>query len=256
MLAHLQAKEIPLAGLRRATFAARKFWQWLCEEGMVVDPSQPLLLRNPRAVAKPTPLAYTATPADILAFVATVTDPDVRFMALAGYFCSLRPFEVCALRPRDFVAGSAAAALDSGDAMQRMSLFARLAVHVHRERAQNGDFHPPKAHSVGYVSAFDARAAQHLVALLNGLDPDALVVKGKPDYCLKRWRKIAWPRLGLTLKDLRRASIYWLGHHTQFSGAPLLLQKHARHKSLDTTQLYLRRPEEPEADWAPLDLDA
>jgi integrase len=49
---------------------------------------------------------------------------------------------------------------------------------------------------------------------------------------------------GITLKDLRRASLYHLGHHTAFSGELTLLMKHARHKEPQTTMLYLRRPDE------------
>jgi hypothetical protein len=256
LLAHLQGLEVPLAGLRRATFAARRFWRWMCEEGMVIDTAQPLVLRNPRGASQPTPLAYTATPDDILRYVSTTQDPVLRLMALAGYFFSLRPFELFALRPRDFVAGTRAQQFDDAEAMRRLRLFDKLVVHVHRERDQANNFHPPKAHSAGHVACFDARAAKALVPLLNAADPEALVLPRRVDWCIKYWSRHALPVLGLTLKDLRRASLYHLGNRTEFAGAGLLLQRHARHKSFDTTQLYLRRPGEDQAEWSPLDLEA
>ncbi len=56
------------------------------------------------------------------------------------------------------------------------------------------------------------------------------------------------------MKDLRRASIYWLGHHTNIG--IIELKSHARHKRVDTTALYLRRPEEQIDELDALDLDA
>jgi hypothetical protein len=55
-------------------------------------------------------------------------------------------------------------------------------------------------------------------------------------------------------KDLRRASLYWLGHETQIS--LLQLMKHARHSSTETTLKYLRRPAESLEEWSVLDLEA
>ena len=253
MLAHLKEKDCSNATILRCNTVLRAFWKWLAEEGHTVDRESPLLLRNPNVKKNKTPLKFTATPENILAWLASTSERDIRFMALAGYFFSLRPQETFALRPRDFIAGSKAQAMDCGDAMKRMKLYDRLAVNIHRQRVQDGSFAEPKVHSSGHVSCFDEKAAGLLVDLLKGLDKDTPLIHQLPDWSGKRWLRLGYP--DLKLKDLRRASIYWLGHKTEFSGNPILLQKHARHSDLDTTGLYLRRPGESETEWEELDLN-
>ena len=56
------------------------------------------------------------------------------------------------------------------------------------------------------------------------------------------------------MKDLRRASLYWLGHHTQLG--LIELKSHARHSKSDTTLLYLRRPNEELDEVDDLNLEA
>ncbi len=72
------------------------------------------------------------------------------------------------------------------------------------------------------------------------------------------WSKM-WKKAGInkiTLKDLRRASLYWLGHYSELNFVDL--KNHARHSQPSTTPLYVRRPEEAfdEVGGAMLDLDA
>ena len=51
---------------------------------------------------------------------------------------------------------------------------------------------------------------------------------------------------GMTLKDLRRASLYWLGHYSSVD--LVALKNHARHRNVETTSLYTRRPLEDVSD--------
>lgn len=238
--------DIPLSTstIRECNNALRSFWKWLAEEQLV--PGTQLLLRYPPAEDgdDETPLAYAITPQDVLDFVARQRSLEIKALVLLGYFFSLRPQEVFALRPADFVAGSAAAELECCQAAQRAGLFGRLAVHVQRQRPAAGAPRAPKASSRGWVACFDKAAAGLIVDLLNARqDAD------EPLFAQLDNRKIyrLWEDGGIegvALKDLRRASIYWLGHHSKLQGEPINLQKHARHKSLETTNLYLRRPKE------------
>ncbi len=58
---------------------------------------------------------------------------------------------------------------------------------------------------------------------------------------------------GVNVKDRRRASFYYLGHYSNLT--PLQLMKHARHREVETTMLYCRRPDEIlDLDDAPLSL--
>ena len=86
----------------------------------------------------------------------------------------------------------------------------------------------------------DKDAATLLSEMVRNAENSLIIDTFKPDYWVKKWSKYGIP--GVTLKDLRRASLYWLGHYSNltFNG----LRNHARHTNYDTTLLYTRRPEE------------
>jgi hypothetical protein len=143
--------------------------------------------------------------------------------------------------------------------MKEMKLFNRLVVHI-REQKTDGKIgssasSEPKAHSKGWVGCFNEQAAREIVELLTGFGPTQPLFSVTNNRTLyKYWQQDGIQ--GITLKDLRRASLYWLGHHSNFSKEPIKLMKHARHKRIDTTMLYLRRPEESLEGNLVLDLDA
>jgi len=223
---------------RKAVSALRAFYKFLEEEGIVYT-GVPLRLRCPPRPLRNTPLARVVTPEEVLAFARTATS-DVGLMAVIGYFFSLRTYEVMALRPIDFVAGSAAQALECCRVMNRFGLFSRLAVRIHRQRAGDGAFTEPKRASFGHVACFHRVAAEWLVERLNERSRCDLLFPSLPDVNITRWRRYGMP--GLTMKDLRRASLYHLGYH---AGVELIaLKGHARHRFATTTELYLRRPPE------------
>ena len=266
-----EGKNPPL--IREINNALRRFWTWLCEEHLVANKT-PLLLCAPVSEdgdEGETPLPHTVDPADVLKFVRNLTQPPawgkrkdppfdaraVKLMALLGYFFSLRPQEVFALTGADFIAGKAAAALAPCKAMADLKLFSRFAVNVQRQRTAKGKLKSPKAHSKGWVATFDREAAELLVELLNASEDLSAPLFALPNRQLYvHWAKATQGKslAAIDLKDLRRASLYHLGHHTPFQGSPILLMKHARHKELETTMLYLRRPEE-EAVRSPGKLD-
>lgn len=247
--------------IRGCNNALRGLWTWLLEEHLVTG-SEQLHLRAPLAEDDEgaTPLPRPVPPEEVLQFVRTVTRKpakgkhkqsdavrNAKLLALLGYFFSLRPQESFGLTPADFRAGPVAQALACGKAMQGLQLFDRLAVDVQRQRTHRGSLTPPKAHSKGYVSCFNAEAAQLLVGLLNEqADTTKGLFKVRNRELYKQWALVTEDTslADIDLKDLRRASLYYLGHETGFQGAHILLMKHARHKEFETTMLYLRRPEE------------
>jgi hypothetical protein len=115
---------------------------------------------------------------------------------------------------------------------KKAKLFDRLAVRVERQR-HGHDEYDPKADNIGWVACFDAKAAKEIVKLAQTVE-----FKYRMDSYQRRWKHL---KLGFTLKDLRRASLYWLGHHSKLSVVEL--RNHARHSSLETTSLYVRRPD-------------
>lgn len=225
----------------------RLFWKWLDDEGLAEGL---LKLTGGFKTKQRTPLKITIKPEEILSF--KPERDDIRLLALIGYFFSLRPQEVIALRPMDFKAGSATSDIECCKALGSAGLYNRLAVYIHRQRTNKG-FRKPKMNSIGWVGCFDERAARELVKLMVGRPHDQPLFEHGLFWYIKLWKRHGLPNT--VTKDMRRASLYHLGH---YSDLPVVaLKNHARHQNMETTMLYTRRPEElGENDWGHLDLDA
>jgi integrase len=238
--------------IRQAYVALRSFWAYLSEEGVIVT-DKVLRLRNPPPAKKSTPLARVISPDEVLTFAKTpgISRPLI-LMALLGYFFSLRPNEIFALRKRQFRAGTGAAGLECCKTAAQYGLFDRLAVRVESQRNPAGDEKAPKtAVSKAWVACFNKEAAELVVGLLKDTEPDALLFNEyRPDWYLKMWA--AGGIKDTVLKDMRRASLYWLGH--KIAMQPLHLRHHARHARFETTLLYVRRPDEETGSYVELDL--
>lgn len=238
----------------KTNVALTMFYTYLVEVERRVQPGLVLHLRTPLrkwTAEEETPLRFPVTPRALLD-AAEGKPRHIELVALLGYFFSLRPQEVFALRPSDFRAGSAVEQLECAAKMREFGLYSRFAVRVARQRDERGD-RPPKARSGGWVACFDAEAARRIVDLMRGHPPDERLFDKS-----NSWMYVAWHKAGMpcTIKDLRRASLYWLGHHTPFQDAETPLMKHARHRNAVTTRLYLRRPAEELDEFGSLDLDA
>lgn len=254
LLEHLKAKGVSAHEILRCNTSLSGLWGWLQDEG-IVPAWTTVRLRRPRMVAAPTPLKYTLRPETVVEFAAKA-EPEIAFMALAGFFFSLRTQELFGLTRADFRGGSHVEVLECAKVMRKAGLYDRLVVHITKQYAKStGDrAAPPKNHSKGWVACFNEAAARQLVALVAQLAEtrgSGTLVRFTPDYNLARWGRSGIR--GVTLKDLRRASIYWLGHHTSMD--LIELRSHARHRKVETTALYLRRPEEFLDELDALDLD-
>lgn len=235
-----EAQGVSEANRIHARTALRKWWKWLGDTRRIL-PGLDLPLDSTRRTAQLTPLAYTLTPDEVLKFATACTDERMRLMALLGYFASLRPQELFALHRADFTAGPAAADKECCRVMAKHGLFGKLLVNIHQQMTQAGELVPPKAFSRGLVAIFNETAATMIrTSLLARKDPDKLLFDFKPNWNAELWKRGGIP--GLTLHDLRKASIYWLGH---YGGLEVVqLKNHARHSKIDTTMLYCRRPTE------------
>jgi integrase len=223
------------------------FWTFLAEEKDLTVGS--LRLRGGVKRSDETPLKFTITPEDILKF--NPARLEVRFFTLVGYFFSLRPQEILALKPSDFIAGSKATELDASKAMADAGLYNKLAVFIDKQLSSVGET-TPKSGSKGWVTCFNEQAAKEIVAILRQLPRNERVIKVGLDRFLKVWKEQGIPKT--VTKDLRRASLYWLGHYSKTT--PIALKNHARHKNIETTMLYVRRPEDERYELSSFDLDA
>ncbi len=249
MTEHLLALEVTPPVINVCNFSLRGFWRYLFEERVVFE--RELILRTPQGVrSEVTPLKYTLTPDEVLAFVRTCSDSQVRLMALVGYFHSLRSQELFALKKTDFRTGPKLVSLEAIKAFERAGLYTRLVVRIERQRTNSGKPKKPKANSIGWVGCFNEEAARLIVGELNELDEEDLIrQKNRETYRL--WERIGIP--DITLKDLRRASLYWLSHNTSL--LPAQLMHHSRHRSIESLNEYLRRPDEEFEDYKELKLD-
>ena len=215
---------------RAAMFKMRQnilvFWYWLRDMGYVTGE---LYIPQMSVSNKTTPLKHTLSPDQVLALP---LKGDLRYLALLCYFFSIRPQEAIAIVPGDFAAGSAVAELECCRVFKKAGLFHKLAVRIEKQR-HGHEVYDPKSDSIGWVACFNQDAAKEIVKLAQ-----TVKFEFRMDSYQRRWLK---QQLGFTLKDLRRASLYWLGHHTKLNVVEL--RNHARHANLDTTSLYVRRPD-------------
>lgn len=252
MLEYLAERGVNPRMIRRVNQTLMKFWNWMRDEGLV---NLDLRLRNPANKPTKTPLKYTLSPADALKLMRDLP-PQLRMFALCGYFFSLRPQETFALTKGDFRAGSSVLALECSKTLARVKLYSRFAVKLKDQRDAKDNVKELKtASSAAWVGCFNEEAAKLVVKTISELGDDVWFPHGYRYYSL-RWEE-TWPLqngLSFTFKDLRRASLYWLGHNTELTAIELM--KHARHVKLETTMLYLRRPDEIIESPMLLDLEA
>jgi hypothetical protein len=123
--------------------------------------------------------------------------------------------------------------------MSAITLYDRLAFHVQRQRNRMGEESPPKKSSAAWVALFNRDAALLLMDLIDGMDDSDRLLFMEANQFYDHWP------FDFALKDLRRASLYWLGHHAPVTMQLVHMMKHSRHKSPESLTLYLRRPDEP-----------
>lgn len=252
LLQYLKDKELSSHNIVKCNQALNQFWKWLTEEGLV---HSKLNLRTPVMVKSKTPLKFTQTPEQVMDWIRRNLNNETSLMACMGFFFSLRPQETLALRLKDFQFGSKASQSEPCKVMARHGLYDRVAVRVERQITKQNKIKPPKANSIGWVACFNKEAAQWLAAYFNTIkdqNPDDPLFQFKPDWNFRRWAANGIPKI--TMKDLRRSSVYWLGHYTNMGIQELA--NHARHESIETTRLYIRRPDEQIEYTGSFDLEA
>lgn len=260
LLPYLQER-ITAARIPHAYIALRQLWNYLDEEGIVITPRK-LKLRNPAPIPKKTPLRYVRTPDEILEWIENQPNRDLKLMALFGYFFSLRPYEIFAIKKVQIRAGSTAAKLECCKTMAGYGLFDKFAVYMEFARSteplkEQDGIKKKKlkklktSYSLGWVACFDERAAELLLKVIKDEKPDDLLFREfQPDWYLKMWAANGIPET--VLKDTRRSSLYYLGLRKNMQ--PLHLKQHARHSRWETTLLYCRRPDEEVGDYVEPDL--
>lgn len=239
--AYLLQHEVGKPTINKVNQSLAKFWRFLQKRNLA--PAVPLPLDNCIIGSQKTTLPARTTPDDMLAMARKIACTQTRFVVLCGYFFSLRPQETFALLAKDF-RGDKIDKLACTGFMQAAGLYTGLAVKLSHQRDASGTFKPMKtAASRGWVSCFNRDAAAMIVECVLTMEDNNWLEFGYKHY-YNTWRECipGTPFAGYDLKDLRRASLYWLGHHTDMS--PMHVMKHARHTRLQTTQQYLREPEQ------------
>jgi integrase len=160
-------------------------------------------------------------------------------MGLLGYFFSLRPQETVALEKYDFALGLKVLSFEASRTMILAGMDGGLTVVINKQFSKGLGVCSPKSMSAGVVACFNADARVEVQRALEATEGDRLFPLSL-DHYYHLWARYGIP--GITLKDLRRASIYWLAHYSKLPLAAL--RNHARHRSIETTGLYTRRPDE------------
>lgn len=223
----------------------RSFWAWLKKHKKRVSGALDLDEVTGYAIQQTARLSFSVTPEDVLEFVKSCTIPEIKIAALTAFFGGLRPHEVYALRRGYFHSKDFARNSESGKVMASIGLYDGLVVNVSKSRGKKIDEEgDPKKLSFGIVSIFDKRAAAELVKLIGDKPKDQPLFKYTNGYYQHLWNghgdKPAKGYPGLTLWDLRRAGVYYLGNFSQIKIESL--KNWARHKKISTTALYFRQP--------------
>ncbi len=189
-----------------------------------------------------TPLELAIKPEDIFAAVKLVTAPEWKLSLLVGYFAVLRPEEVLALTKEDFLTGALAVKESQTYLrLQKKSLDSKLAVKITKALVEGKKVGPPKNYnSNGIVTIWNKDAALQIAAILKEWPDDTPFFTFCKTYLFKIHSEKVRPHIGVTMHDLRRAGGLYLGRTLEVE--PWLLQDVMRHKDLDTTMLYTRRP--------------
>lgn len=210
---------------KRVSLSVRKFWRWAVEEGAAQGS---LVLRRLPIAPNFTPLKFTLAPEDLLSW--QTPRQDIHLLGLLAFFFSLRPQEVVALTKEDFALGLKVLSFEASRSMILAGLDGGLAVNITKQFYKGIGICSPKAMSTGIVACFDGKARVQLQKALDVI-PEGRMFPLTIDHYYHLWSRYGIP--GITLKDLRRASIYWLAH---YSALPLpALRNHARHRSIETT---------------------
>lgn len=247
LLEHLERQSLSWSLMAAINTDLRGFYRYLIEEG-IVQHGRELPLRFPKKSEEDaaTTLEFDLTPEAMLTFIAKQKDWRVKLMGLLGYFFSLRPQETFGIKRSDFISKSDLIAnMDCTRRMSRAKLFDKFVVYVDRQRTNKGKLIAPKMGSRGHVACWNSEAAKQVVQIIKELESEVLVFKNQNRHLYDLWDTAA---LGLTLKDLRRASLRNLGFETDMGDAPLHLKDHARHNDFKTTLLYLRPPAQTSSD--------
>ncbi len=190
-----------------------------------------------------TPLPRELKPKEVLKFAQSSSNSEVKLLALLGYFASLRPAETMALSVKDFYTGlQAIRVCKTQENFKKLKLGSKLTIHVNKQLRGTLIDKPKTRGSVGYVAVWYAPAAREIGELLKGKN-GALFSKARETLFIL-WKEQGIN--GISLHDLRRSSGVYLGRTKQVP--MLLLQEHMRHSSINTTMLYMRRPEQEKVD--------
>jgi integrase len=251
MLKSFRKNKVSDSLTNKCNVALRKFWKYLVEENHVRG-DKDLVTRNPSLwnYSAISPLKLVMTPEEILGLVGRLADRDYAIFVLLGYFCSLRPQEIFGLRLDRIKAGQEVTFLEAAARFRRLGLYDRLVVDVINQKTKKLKIEDPKKGSKGIVACFNRDAAVALAKLTADMeDGTQFLLRRSPNEFYKEWpfRKggtmpDGYPCPIFAPKDLRRASLYWLGHNTDIS--EINLKKHARQKSSKSLELYLRTPEQ------------
>ncbi len=216
---------------------------------------------------KDTPLLRSVTPEEVLKFAKSCKDRRISLLALLGYFGSLRPQETFALTNKDVLSSDEALLKcqtltkfsQHGQDQFRLSedsrqkeLGTKLGLSISKQDCRKlGEKMPlPKSGTKRYVGIWHKQAALAISTIVAGMEdnnPEIDCFRLLMDHDQKIYHHDSFYKIwrnngmkGVTLKDLRRASGYYLGRELMVPFA--VLQDHFKHRDVRTTADYTRAP--------------
>ncbi len=220
----------------------KRFWKWLKFKQYIYPTADPEFSHRLRSIRigsnqKVAILPRPVEPDEILEFADSTDSNECRFIALVAYGASLRPQEVFRLSPSFFLTPQQAEHFEVNVRRAHMKMYNRLSINVVEQISRNG---PKPAKTIGVTPLLDERFAKRLLPFLEVTASNSRFLNSCVDWCYTKWRRFGIE--GLTVKDLRRASLHYLAHNTPYNHHHIDLMKFARHEKFSTTEIYLKTP--------------
>jgi integrase len=239
---HLVQKGVSRRDRKRTLGILKEFGTYLA---FIEHIDAPWLILPPKGVENSeTPLKLIRTPSEILSLSGHILLAPLRLACLIGYFASLRPSEVWALTIEDFLTGAAAKDCRSYQVTSAHGVGSGLSVHIRRtfhaeDRGGLTSDTKSKA-SKDIVNIWHPDGAKAIAKFLKDIKSGPIFPAWSRGHFDHQWLKYGQPSVGLTMHDLRRSSVFYLGKILNFH--PIGLKDYARHVEISTTMLYVRGP--------------
>ena len=226
----------------RVMAVLQRFWDWLVFKDLIL-PTRNLTFKYKKREKRQgnnqlkTVLPRPVEPDEVLSFISETQSEVCKFIAATGYGASLRPQEIFALTPSDFVKPEDAVHLELNNRRATFKMYNRLSINIQNQLGAEG---VKVAKTLGMVTFLTEDFAKITLPYLQKTPEGVRFYQYNRRWFYDNWKKFGIE--GISIKDLRRASLHYLAHKTPYRQNHVDLMNFARHTNFPTTLIYIKTP--------------